>query len=56
MVWTRKIGGETGATTATDELAFPISYKGGYEVAEYNMSEYSVDTEYATSEYKSIYD
>lgn len=44
------------ATTATDELAFPISYKGGYEVAEYNMSEYSVDTEYATSEYKSIYD
>lgn len=43
-------------TSGTDEPAFPVSYKGGYEVAEYNMNEYSVDTEYATSEYKSIYD
>ena len=42
--------------TVTDEPAFPVSYHGGYEVAEYNMSEYSADAEYSTSEYKSMYD
>ena len=47
---------EKPEATVTDEPAFPISYNGGYEVAEYNMSEYSADTEYSTSEYKSIYD
>ncbi|KAI2514065.1 hypothetical protein MHU86_449 [Fragilaria crotonensis] len=36
--------------------AFPLPRHGGYEVAEYNPSEYSVDTEYNVSEYKSVYD
>jgi hypothetical protein len=36
--------------------AFPLPRHGGYEVAEYNPSEYSVNTEYDVSEYKSVYD
>ena len=42
--------------TVECQPAFPVSYNGGYEVAEYNPSEHSFNTEYNISEYKSVYD
>jgi hypothetical protein len=38
------------------DLAFPSSYKNGYEVAEYETSDYHASDDYEVSEYKSVYD
>lgn len=38
------------------DYAFPSSYKGGYEVSEYETTEYKASDDYEVSEYKSVYD
>lgn len=36
--------------------AFPVTYKGGYKVNEYDVTEYKDSDSYDVSEYKSVYD
>lgn len=39
-----------------EEYAFQSSYKNGYEVKEYETTEYQTSDDYEVSEYKSVYD
>jgi hypothetical protein len=43
-------------TDEQEEYAFSTSASGGYEVAEYGVSEYTGGCDYEVSEYKSVYD
>ena len=43
-------------SAAEQETAFPTTYQGGYEVEEYDVSEYKCADDYEVSVYKSVYD
>lgn len=43
-------------STEEQEPAFPTTYQGGYEVQEYDVSEYKSADDYEVSVYKSVYD
>jgi hypothetical protein len=46
----------SSSTDEKEEYAFKTSASGGYEVAEYDISEYTGGNDYEISEYKSVYD
>jgi len=45
-----------GKEVEKQDLAFPSAYPNGYDVAEYETTEYKTDDSYEVAEYKSVYD